>query len=135
MHRYEILDFNEEFYYFSDEAYGKHHHLEITSNYTMEKAEKIIGWIDEHSNYSFSAIEHRFRRIKLINYISSFKQCIERNRKRFEKLVKIKEFMLAEFYTRQPFGKEALYCMLSIYDCSLSKKKPNIVKRIQQATL
>ena len=117
LYSYETLDFNDEFDDLSDEEgsdsededYDKNQHLEISSNFTVEEMENIIEWIDEHSSFSFSTIQHRFRKIKSINYISRFRQYIERNGTMFEKLEKIKEFMLNEFYIKRTIEKEAVH--------------------------
>ena len=96
MYSYETLDFNDEFDDLSDEEgsnsededYDKNQHLGISSTFPVEEMENIIEWVDEYSSYRFSTIQHRFRKIKSINYISMLRQYIERNGTMFEKLEK-----------------------------------------------
>ncbi|CAF2880172.1 unnamed protein product [Rotaria sp. Silwood2] len=115
---YETLEFNDEYDNMTDEEesnddedddYVKNQYMDISSNFTMEDMENIIEWIDEHSNYSFSTIQHRFRKIKSMKDITRFRQYIEQNGTRSEKLKKIKEFMFNEFYIKRAIEKEVVH--------------------------
>ena len=113
LYSYKSLDFNndlsDEEDNSEDDDYAKNLYVEIGNNFTVEEMENIIEWIDEHPSYGFSTIQHRFRKIKSINYISRFREYIERNGTSFVKLEKIKEFMLDEFYIKKAIEKEAVH--------------------------
>jgi len=117
---YETLGFNDDYDDMSndeetnnedddDDDYAKNQFMDINSNFTIDEMENIIEWIDEHPNYSFSTIQHRFRKIKSINYIPRFRQYPEHNGTKFQKLEKIKEFMFNEFYVKRAIEKEAVH--------------------------
>ncbi|CAF4484619.1 unnamed protein product, partial [Rotaria sp. Silwood2] len=114
---YETLDFNNEYDGMTDEEesndddddYVMNQHTDISSNFTMEEMENIVEWIDEHPNYSFSTIQHRFPKIKSTKDTTRFRQYIEQNGTRLEKLKKIKEFMFNEFYIKRAIEKEAVH--------------------------
>ena len=82
---------------------------EIRSNFTLEEMKSVVDWVDEHPNYSSSTIFHRFRKLRSIKYIQRFREYIERNGTRIEKLRQIKEFMLNEFYVKRQIEKAAVH--------------------------
>ena len=65
--------------------------------------------ISKNSFTNISIIQNRFRKIKSMNYIPRFRQYIKQNGTRLEKLEKIEEFMLNEFYVKRAIEKEAVH--------------------------
>ena len=120
LYTYQSLEFNDEFdedhdseesndendeNYDDDQIEG----AEIQPNFTLEEMKNIIDWVDEHPNYSSSTILHRFRKLRSMNYISRFREYIERNGTRIEKVQQIKEFMLNEFYVKRQIEKATVH--------------------------
>jgi len=60
---------------------------------TASREETRKEWVDEHPNYKFEIIKHRFRKVEFMNYIRRFREYIKTNGTRLEKLTEIKEFM------------------------------------------
>ena len=77
----------------------------IRSHFTLEEMKNIIEWIDQHTNFSFSSIQHKLRKVKPRNYISRFREYIRKDRINLEILEKIKEFMSHEFYMKNTSWK------------------------------
>ena len=120
LYTYQSLEFNDEFdedhdseesndendeNYEDDQTKG----VEIQPNFTLEKMKNVVDWVDEQPNYSSSKILHRFRKLRSMNYIPRFREYIERNGTRIEKLQQIKEFMLNEFYAKRLIEKVAVH--------------------------
>ncbi|CAF1539694.1 unnamed protein product, partial [Rotaria sp. Silwood1] len=83
--------------------------MHIYNQFTLEEMEDIIEWVDQHPNYKFTTIKHRFRKVKFPNYISRFREYIKENGTRLEKLDQIKQFMWDEFYIKRTIEKEAVH--------------------------
>ena len=81
----------------------------INNQFTLEEMENIIEWVDQHPNYNFTTIKHRFRKVKSPKYITRFREYIKKNGTRLEKLEKIKQFMWDEFYVKRAIEKEAVH--------------------------
>ncbi|CAF0778899.1 unnamed protein product [Rotaria sp. Silwood1] len=71
--------------------------------------EEIIEWVDQHPNYKFNSIKHRFQKVKHPYFIPRFREYVKKNGTRFEKLEKIKQFMWDEFYINRAIEKEAVH--------------------------
>jgi len=82
---------------------------EIRRNFTLEEIKKVVDWVEQHPNYSSSTILHRFRKIRSMHYIPRFREYIEKNGTRIEKLQQIKEFVLDEFHVKRQIKKEAIH--------------------------
>ena len=78
----------------------------IRNHFTLEEMESIIEWVDQHPNCTIASISHRFRKIKSMTYIKRFRKYISRNGSNLEKLNKIKDFMLNEFYIKRAIEKK-----------------------------
>jgi len=112
LYTYQSLEFSDEFdenhdsEESNDENDGKFEDdetedAEIRQNFTLEEMKNIVDWVDEHPNYSSSTILHRFRKLRSMKYISRFREYVERNGTRLERLRQIKEFMVNEFYVKR----------------------------------
>jgi len=117
---YETLDADDEYDEMIDEENGtdEEEHIDdydpdqysdSRDNFTLEEMINIVQWVDEHPNYTFETIKHRFRKVKDMNYITRFRDYIEANGTRLEKLKQIKEFMWNEFYVKRAIEKEAVH--------------------------
>jgi hypothetical protein len=117
LYSYETLEFEDEFDGMTDEEedgdgsddYNENEHSDLKSCFTLEEMEKIVEWVDQHPNAGFATISHRFRKVKYMHYIPRFRQYIENNGTRLEKLKQIKEFMFNEFYVKRIIEKEAVH--------------------------
>ncbi|CAF1299200.1 unnamed protein product [Rotaria sordida] len=89
--------------------YDETDHSDLKNRLTLEEMENIIEWVDEHPNARFATISNRFRKIKSMNYITKFREYIENNGTRLEKLKQIEAFMFDEFYLKRTIEKEALH--------------------------
>ena len=67
--------------------------LEIRNTFTLEEMQDIVEWVDHHPNYKLTSIKNRFRKVKYMYYVRRFREYIQKNGTRFEKLKKIEEFM------------------------------------------
>lgn len=127
---YETLDFHDEYDETTDEedsidedssceeesivdGHDENQSLDIRNSFTLEEMRDIVKWVDQHPNYKLASIKNRFRKVKYMYYITRFREYIQKNGTRFEKLKKIEEFMWNEFYTKRAIEKEA------IHDCNL----------------
>ncbi len=70
--------------------YDESQYLDIKNNFTLEEMEDIVEWVDQHPNYKIASIKNRFRKVKHMRYIKRFREYIEANGTRPEKLNKIK---------------------------------------------
>ena len=95
----------------SDESddFEENQDQDIRNHFTFEKMESIIKWVDQHPNCTITSILHRFRKIKSMTYIKRFREYISRNGSNLEKLNKIKDFMLNEFYIKRAIEKEEVH--------------------------
>lgn len=84
-------------------------YLDIHNNFTLEEMEEIVEWVDQHPNYKIASIRNRFRKVKHTYYITRFREYIEKNGTRSEKLKKVKEFMWNEFCVKRTIEKEAVH--------------------------
>ncbi|CAF1102379.1 unnamed protein product [Didymodactylos carnosus] len=126
LYTYESLDFNDEYDKTTDEEdttdeeessdeeenitdYDDNQYSNIRNHFTLEEMEKIVEWADQHPNCKLATIAHRFRKVKSMNYIPRFREYINKNGTRLEKLKNIKEFMWNEFYIKRTIEKEAIY--------------------------
>ncbi|CAF1322642.1 unnamed protein product [Rotaria sordida] len=89
--------------------YDETDHSDLKNRFTLEETENIIECVDEHPNARFATISNRFRKIKSMNYITKFREYIENDGTRLEKLKQIKAFMFDEFYLKRTIKKEALH--------------------------
>jgi hypothetical protein len=71
--------------------------------------QEIVEWVDQHPNYKLASIKCRFRKVKYMYYITRFREYIQKNGTRLEKLKNIEEFMWNEFYTKRAIEKAAIY--------------------------
>ncbi|CAF4778275.1 unnamed protein product [Rotaria socialis] len=121
---YETLDFDDEYDEIAEEEestdeedesiddmddFEENQQMHIYNQFTLEEMEDIIEWVDQHPNYKFTTIKHRFQKVKFPNYISRFREYIKENGTRLEKLDKIKQFMWDEFYIKRAIEKEAVH--------------------------
>ncbi|CAF4024087.1 unnamed protein product [Rotaria magnacalcarata] len=107
LYSYDTLEFEDEYDEMADaEESGEEMTDEEESD---EEMKNIIEWVDEHPNARFVTISNRFRKIKSMNYITKFREYIENNGTRLEKLKRIKEFMSDEFYQKRAIEKEAVH--------------------------
>ncbi|CAF2914143.1 unnamed protein product [Rotaria sp. Silwood2] len=83
--------------------------FDLKNRFTLEEMENIIELVDQHPNVRFATVSNRFKKIKNRNYITRFRQYIENDGKRSEKLKQIKEFMFNEFYLKRTMEKEAIH--------------------------
>jgi len=116
LYSYDTLEFEDEFDEMTDEEdgdeiddYNENEYSDLKSSFTLEEMEKIIEWVDQHPNAGFATISCRFRKVKYMHYIPRFRQYIENNGTRLEKLKQIKEFMFNEFYVKRTIEKEAVH--------------------------
>ena len=101
-------------YYENDENdetddYDTNQQMYIRSHFTLEEMKNIMKCIDQHPNFSFSSIQRRFREVQSRYYISRFRENIQKDGIKLEKLEKIKEFMLHEFYITRQVAKETVH--------------------------
>ncbi|CAF1264499.1 unnamed protein product [Rotaria magnacalcarata] len=114
---YQTLDFGDEYDETTDEEetiddtddLNENQRRNIHNHFTLEEMEEIIEWVDQHPNYKFSTIIHKFQKVKYPIYISTFREYIRNNGTIFEKLEKIKQFMWDEFYVKRAVEKEAIH--------------------------
>lgn len=66
--------------------YDENDHSDLKNRFTLEEMENIIEWVDEHPNARFATISNRFRKIKSMNYITKFREYIENNGTRLQKV-------------------------------------------------
>ncbi|CAF2622459.1 unnamed protein product [Rotaria sp. Silwood2] len=104
---YQSLDFDDEYDETTDQEdntdetetiddiddFDENQQLNIYNHFTLEKMEEIIEWVDQHPNYNFTSIKHRFQKVKHPYYIPRFRGYVKKNGTKFEKLEKIKQFM------------------------------------------
>ncbi|CAF4331005.1 unnamed protein product, partial [Rotaria sordida] len=89
--------------------YNENEHSDLRNRFTLDEMKKIIEWVDQHPNVRFATLSHRFKKVKHRNYITRFREYIENNGTRIEKLKQIKEFMLNEFYLQRTIEKAAVH--------------------------
>ncbi|CAF2897702.1 unnamed protein product [Rotaria sp. Silwood2] len=89
--------------------FDENDHSDLKNRFTSEEMENIIEWVDQHPNAKFATISHYFRKIKSMTYIKRFREYIENNGRRLEKVKEIKEFMFNEFYLKRTIEKEAVH--------------------------
>ncbi|CAF1254595.1 unnamed protein product [Rotaria sordida] len=89
--------------------YNENEHSDLRNRFTLDEMEKINEWVDQHPNARFATLSHRFKKVKHRNYITRFREYIENNGTRIEKLKQIKEFMLNEFYLQRTIEKAAVH--------------------------
>ncbi|CAF0984200.1 unnamed protein product [Rotaria sp. Silwood1] len=89
--------------------YNENEHSDLRNRFTLDEMEKIIEWVDQHPNARFATLSHRFKKVKHRNSITRFREYIENNGTRIEKLKQIKEFMLNEFYLQRTIEKAAVH--------------------------
>ena len=130
---YETLDFNDEYDEYDEKTdeeestdeekstdeedesvddmddFDKNQQMHIYNQFTLEEMEDITEWVDQHPNYKFTTIKHRFQKVKFPNYITRFREYIKENGTRLGKLDKIKQFMWDEFYIKRAIEKEAVH--------------------------
>ena len=117
LYTYDTLEFNDEYDEVTDEEesddkiddYSENEDSDIKNCFTLEEMENIIEWVDQHSNVGIASISHRFRKVKYMYYITRFRQYIENNGTRLEKLKQIKEFMFNEFYLKRTIEKDVVH--------------------------
>ena len=132
LYTYETLDFHDEHDAMTDEEgsnneerssdeerstddeenttkYDEHQSLNVRNSFTLKEMEEIVEWVDQHSNYKLASIKNRFRKVKYMYYITRFREYIQTNGTRLEKLKKIKELMWNEFYAKRATEKEAIH--------------------------
>jgi hypothetical protein len=117
MYTYDTLEFNNEYDEMIDEEenyddvddYNETEQSDIKNRFTLEEMENILEWVDQHPNAELATISHRFKKVKYMYYITSFRQYIENNGKRLEKLKQIKEFMFKQFYLKRTIEKQTVY--------------------------
>jgi len=117
LYTYDTLEFDDEYDEMSDEEesdndtndYNENEHSDIKNLFTLEEMENIIEWVDEHPNAGIATISHRFKKVKYMYYITRFRQYIENNGTRSEKLKQIKDFMFNEFYLKRTIEKESIH--------------------------
>jgi predicted transcriptional regulator len=132
LHAYQTLDFHDEYDEITDEEestgdgqssddeestdeeeniddYDENQSSEIQNNFTLEEMQRIVEWVDQHPNKRIASIKRRFRKVKYMYYITRFRQYIQMNGTRSEKLKEIKEFMWNEFYLKRAIEKEAVH--------------------------
>ncbi|CAF1566225.1 unnamed protein product, partial [Rotaria sp. Silwood1] len=93
----------------SDDEIDENDQFYLKNRFTLEEMENIIEWVDQHPNARFATISNRFRKIKYRNYITRFREYIENDGTRLEKLKQIKEFMFNKFYFKRTIEKEAVH--------------------------
>ncbi|CAF2108460.1 unnamed protein product [Rotaria magnacalcarata] len=130
LHTYESLDFQDEYDEMKDdgdnggeelidekestdeeqniENYEENQHLDIQNNFKLNEMKDIVEWVGQHPNYKIASIKHRFRKVKHMRYIERFREYIEANGTRLEKLKRIIEFMWNEFYVKRTIEKTAI---------------------------
>ena len=116
LYTYDSLEFDNEYDDVIDEEnsdesddFEENQDQGIRNHFTLEEMESIIEWVDQHPNCTIASISHRFRKIKSMTYVKRFREYISRNGSNLEKLNKIKDFMLNEFYIKRTTEKEAVH--------------------------
>ncbi|CAF3842415.1 unnamed protein product [Rotaria sp. Silwood1] len=117
LYAYDSLDLDDEYDELTDEEqsnddindYNENEHSDINDHFILEEMEKIVEWVDQHPNAGLATISHRFKKVKYMYYITRFRQYIENNDTRLEKLNQIKEFMINEFYLKRTVEKESVH--------------------------
>ena len=116
LHIYDSLEFDNEYDDTIDEEnsdeldnFEENQDRDIRNHFTLEEMESIIEWVDQHLNCTIASISHRFRKIKSMTYIKRCREYISRNGPNLEKLNKIKDFMLNEFYIKRAIEKEVVH--------------------------
>ncbi|CAF3921063.1 unnamed protein product [Rotaria sp. Silwood1] len=160
LYTYDTLDLDNEYDELTNEEqsnddindYNENEHSDINDHFTLEEMEKIVEWVDQHPNAGLETISHRFKKVKYMYYITRFRQYIESNGTRLEKLNQIKEFMINEFYLKGTVEKESVHdADLELYAIQkarelnwntfkasksfiniFKKRKQNIIQKIQQ---
>ncbi|CAF1397795.1 unnamed protein product [Rotaria sp. Silwood1] len=113
LYTYDTLEFEDEYDEITDEKESddeidENDQFYLKKRFTPEEMENIIEWVDQHPNARFATISNQFRKIKHRNYITRFREYIENDGTRLEKLKQIKEFMFNEFYFKRTIEKEAI---------------------------
>ena len=114
---YDTLEFDDEYDEVNNEEksddkiddYNENEDSDIRSCFTLEEMENITEWVDQHPNVGIASISHRFRKVRYMYYITRFRQYIENNGTRLEKLKQIKEFMFNQFYLKRTIEKETIH--------------------------
>ncbi|CAF3703768.1 unnamed protein product [Rotaria sp. Silwood1] len=114
LYTYDTLEFEDEYdettdEEVSDDEIDENDQFYLKNRFTLEEMENIIEWVDQHPNARFATISNRFRKIKHRNCITRFREYIENDGTRLEKLKQIKEFMFNEFYFNKTIEKEAVH--------------------------
>ncbi|CAF4827161.1 unnamed protein product [Rotaria sp. Silwood1] len=114
LYTYDTLEFEDEYDEITDEKESddeidENDQFYLKKRFTPEEMENIIEWVDQHPNARFATISNQFRKIKHRNYITRFREYIENDGTRLEKLKQIKEFMFNEFYFKRTIEKEAIH--------------------------
>ncbi|CAF1150664.1 unnamed protein product [Rotaria sp. Silwood1] len=117
LYTHDTLEFNDEYDEMTDEGesndeiddYNENEHSDIKNRFTLQEMENIIEWVDQHPNAGLATISHRFKKVKYMYYITGFRQYIENNGTRLEKLKQIKELMFNQFYLKRTIEKEAVH--------------------------
>ena len=114
---YETLEFDDECDEMTDEGesdnetddWDGNDNQSVRNQFTLEEMEMIVDWVDQRPHCTLSTVQHRFRKVKSMQYIKRFTDYIEKHGTRRDKLNKIKEFMLNEFYLKRAVEKEAVH--------------------------
>ena len=91
---YQTLDFDDEYHETADEEesndeeetiddtddFVENQQRNIYNRFTLEEMEEIIEWVNQHPNYKFTTIKHRFQKFKYPIYISRFREYIRNER-------------------------------------------------------
>ncbi|CAF1985927.1 unnamed protein product [Rotaria magnacalcarata] len=85
--------------------YNENEYFGIQNRFTIEEMKNIIEWIDQCPNAIFPTISNGIKKTKSMKYIRRFRECMEKNGPRLEKLQEIKEFMPNEFYRERAIEK------------------------------
>jgi hypothetical protein len=117
MYTYDTLEFDDEYNHMTDDEenddddddYDETEQSDLENHFTLEEMKKIIEWVDEHPNAGITTISHQFRKGKYMCYITRFREYVEKNGIRLEKLKQIKEFMFEQFYQKRSIEKEAVH--------------------------
>ena len=117
IYTYDTLEFDDEYDEVTNEEksdgkiddYNENEDSDIRNCFTLEEMENITGWVDQHPNVGIASISHRFRKVRHMYYITRFRQYIENNGTRLEKLKQIKKFMFNQFYLKRTIEKEAIH--------------------------
>ncbi|CAF1328709.1 unnamed protein product [Rotaria sordida] len=111
LYTYDTLELEDEYDEMTDEEEkdDENSYFNLQNRFTLEEMKNIIEWVDQHPNARFATISNRFKKIKFMNYITRFREYIENNGTRSDKLEKIKEFMFDQFYLKRAIEKDAVH--------------------------